>query len=240
MGCTSLGPSRAQLICCSDKWSVVELGLQKAPLHVRPTKTPSKNGSLHAGERQEQFPSTKTTSSDSGKQTSRSQRRARREHCHDNSERKGQVKSDMPTSIRSPVESQETDSYLVDFSTLSYADMTRVLHGDTTTPVRTSRLELDSRQQTRGRFGQIVRNFVKKMLPQSPSGRSTSYGRTRQTGNSKGGGDSPSWRAEITPRSESSGDSRWTFASAGGWMEGSAQACLDCQATKRWSGFWHS
>ncbi|KAF8440007.1 hypothetical protein L210DRAFT_3541421 [Boletus edulis BED1] len=85
------------------------------------------------------------------------------------------------------------------------------------------------------------------MLPPSSGsgtcGRKTNSLRTRQTGKAKGAcGDSPSGRRRqenMTPRSDVSGESRWTFASAGSWMETSGQGCLDYPATNRWSGFWH-
>ncbi|KAG6377718.1 hypothetical protein JVT61DRAFT_14489 [Boletus reticuloceps] len=238
----------------TDKWSVVELGLQVMPLPITPPKTP-KNAGVHVGGSGEQFSSTKTSSSNDEKHTSRSPRRPRRGHGPDTSERNREqsdaTKSSTPTSTPSPKRSQGTDSDLADLSTLSYADddASRLSRKNTTTPVRASRHSdtllhsQTSGQQTGGRLGQVVRNFVKRMLPPSSgsgtSGRKTNSLRTRQTGKAKG---SPSGRRRqenMTPRSDVSGESRWTFASAGSWMETSGQGCLDYQATNRWSGFWH-
>ncbi|KAF8549828.1 hypothetical protein OG21DRAFT_539532 [Imleria badia] len=211
----------------ADKWSVVELGLQGVPLPITPPKTPSKDASLHVG------------SSRSPKHRSRSARLGR-EHSHDT-----MIKSSTPTSIESPVHSQDTD--LVEFSTLSYTDGSKLVHRNMTpTWASVSRKVLHSqspRQPTGGRLGQVVRNLVKRMLPPTSGGGASSRDTTHAWARHAGaGGDSASgrtWRAEMTPRSDVSGESRWTFASASSWMEGSGQGCLDYQTTNRWSGFWH-
>lgn len=212
--------------------------MQGVPPPMTPPKTPSKNVCFESWER---FLLTKTTSPNGEKRSLRSKRYTPERNRY-------QGDAIKPTSIRSPVHSQESDSYLVDFSTLSYADASH-----TTTPIGASRLSRTllhpqiSQQQARGRLGQVVRNFVKRMLPPSPGGeafaRSTSCPRARHTGNAKGAcGESPSARTcqtEMTPRSDASGESAWTFASARSWIEAGAQGCLDYQATNRWSGFWH-
>ena len=229
MRATFPGLSLAQLFRCSDKWSVVELGLQGVTLPITPPKTPSKD----VGSSREQFSSTPP------KHRSRSVR-ARREHSYDTPERQqgDTIKSRTPMSIDSPVHSQDTD--LDDFATLCYADGPKLIDRITTPTRPRGVLQSHSpRQHTGGRLGQVVRNFVKRMLPPpSGGGRSTTYGRARQAGSAKGAGeDSPSgrtWRAEMTPRSDVSGESRWTFASAGSW-----EGCMEYQTTNRWSGFWH-
>ncbi|KAG8215345.1 hypothetical protein J3R82DRAFT_8941 [Butyriboletus roseoflavus] len=237
------------------------MGLEGIPLPITPPKTPSKNTGLHVRESWEHF---SPTSPNGRKQTPHIPRRPetdarqsprRRVGDHDTPERNHRqlgetIRCSTPASIESPLHSQESGSYLVDFSTLSYADTPRT---NTKTPIRASRLSRTllhpqiSQQQTRGRLGQVVRNFVKRMLPPASGGRastrSTSYPRTRRSGNVKGAcGDSPSARtcqAEMTPRSNASGESAWTFASANSWVEAGGQGCLDYQATNRWSGFWH-
>lgn len=223
--------------------------MQGVPLPI----TPPKNAGFRVDETRERSPLTKTTSPNGEKQTPRCPRRdgvdggqlpSKRQHGRDipkrNHQRGDAMKFCTPTSLHSPLHSQESDSNLIDFSTLSYADAS---HTNTTTPIRPSRLSRTplhpqiSQQQARGRLGQVVRNFVKRMLPPS-SGftRSASSPRPRQGGVKGACGDSPSVRTcQMTPRSNASGESAWTFASASSWMEAGGQGC----ATNRWSGFWH-
>ena len=242
------------------------MGLQGVPLPITPPKTPSKKAGIHIRESWERLSSTKTTSPNGGKQAPHSPRRPEtcggklligREHGHHTPERNhcqvDAIKTARPMLMRTPVHSQDSDFHLADVSTLSYTDASRLSRANTTTPIRASRLSRTllhpqaSREQARGRLGQAVRNIVKRMLPPSSVGgtsiRSTGYARTRQTANAKGSpGDSPSARtsqAEMTPRSNVSAESGWTFASASSWMEARAQGCLDYQTTNRWSGFWH-
>lgn len=132
------GPAHAELFWCSDKWSVVELGLQGVA--TTPPKTPSKKAS------------TKTASPNGEKHTSRSPRTPKR--GHDSNRQQGDKST--PTS---PVYSQDGSSYLADVSTLCYADAS----------TRRSRALVSQR----GRLGQVVRDFVKKMLPPSSGGRQT-------------------------------------------------------------------
>ncbi|KAH0834099.1 hypothetical protein J3R83DRAFT_11386 [Lanmaoa asiatica] len=64
---------------CSDKWAVVEMGLQGVPLPITPPKTPPKNATFRVRENRERFSSpllsTKTTSPTGEKQTLGSPRR---------------------------------------------------------------------------------------------------------------------------------------------------------------------
>ena len=186
MRSTSPGLSHAQLFRCSDKWSVVELGLQGVPLPTTPLKTPSKKGGFRVGE---YISSPKTTSPNGEKHTSRSPRTPSRRDTPERNRQQGDaIKSSTPTS---PVYSQDSHSYLADFSTLCYADASRVSH----TMSRRSRALVHSQrsqQQTRGRLGQVVRNFVKRMLPPGTS----THPRTRQ--------------GDLTPRSDVSGESEWS------------------------------
>lgn len=233
----------------------MEMGLQGTPLPKTPSKTPSKNTGFHVRESWEHCSPTKPTSSSGGKQALHSPRRlktgARQSHSRkvcsndtpERNEHQGDtIRASMPASIQSPLHSQESGSYLVDFSMSSPRT-------NTMTPIRASwhaRTLLHpqtSQQQTRGRLGQVVRNFVKRMLPPSSGGGASTSRSTRHTGNVKGACvDSPSagpCQAEMTPRSNRSGESAWTFASANSWMETGGQGCMDYQAGNRWSGFWH-
>jgi len=200
------------------------MGLQGATLPVTPPKTPLKKGGVRVGAGREHFSSTKRMSPDGEKHTTRSPRRPEtaasvREHGYDTPERKQQQGDAMKVSplMPSPVYSQDSDSYLVDFSTLCYADAAR----NTVTPVRASRFSgaLQAPQHTRGRLGQAVRNFVRRMLPPSSGG---AFSRSSGRQNSKGGCSPP-----RTEGSDASGESGWTFASAGRQQAGS-----------RWSGLW--
>lgn len=183
---------------CSDKWSVVQLGLPGLPLASTPPKTPPKNAM-----RSRELSS--MTSPSGEKHISRSSERGVRT-TEGKRKQGGAIKFSTATSPD-----------LDDYSTLSYADASKLSRWDTTTSIRTSRTLLHPQtlgQPTRGRLGRVVRDFVKKMLP--PSG----DGRAIERVNSKGAWDSRrppgrTWREDLTPRSDVSG------------------------ATSRWSGFWH-
>ncbi|KAG9310940.1 hypothetical protein JVU11DRAFT_8814 [Chiua virens] len=243
----------------ADKWSVVEMGLQNERLPKTPPKTPYKHTRFHVGENQQRssspLRSAKAIPPKSEKQASRSplsirpqtggQWASKREHDHAlerNQHQGSTVKSDTPTSMRSRTLSQGSDSYMDDFS----ARYSNVSHASPTTPIRAPRfsraLEHPQTQlQTGGRLGQVVRNFVKRMLPPSSGGgasqHSASHSRPR-TGNVKGSPTTRTCETEMTPRSDMSGGSAWTFASAGMWLEGTGQGCLEYQTSNRWSGFW--
>lgn len=239
----------------------MEMGLQGAPLPVTPPKTPLKKSGLHDSEGWERSSSTKTTLVTAGKQAHRSPRRpetcgvklpVRREYGYDKMGRDQRqtdvMKSTPPTLMRSPARFPDSHSHRAEFSMPGHADAPKHSRTNTTTPIRASRFSRTllhaevPREQTRGRFGQVVRNIVKRMLPPSSVGgttRGTGYPQARCTGNVKG--DSPSTRtsqAEMTPRSDISAESGWTFASASSCKETRPQGCLDYQ-TNRWSGFWH-
>jgi hypothetical protein len=166
----------------------VELGLQGVPLPITPPKTPSKKAGFRVGEH---FSSPKTTSPNGEKHTPRTP--SRRDDTPERHRQQG-VKS-TPTSIPSP----DSHSYLVEFSTLCYADGSRVSHTNRATPPRSRALV--RQQQPRGRLGQVVRNFVKRMLPPGAS----TYPRTRQT------------KGVMTPRSDVSGESGWTSEGPTRW-----------------------
>lgn len=238
----------------------MEMGLQGVPVPVTPSKTPTKKAGIHVRDSLECFSSTKAKSPHGGAQAPRTPQRPEtggrspigREHGHDVPGRNQCQDAIKTTSMLmgSPAHYQDSDSRLADVSTLSYASVPKLSRTNTTRASRLSRTFLHpqaSRAETRGRLGQVVRNIVKKVLPPSSVGgtsaRGTGYPRTRQMGNAKGTpGDSPStWtsQAEMTPRSDVSAESGWTFGSASSWMEARAQGWMDHQTTNRWSGFWH-
>lgn len=159
------------------------MGLQGANVSTATPKTPAKRTVGDCGQRLS--PGSATSPKQTPHTPGRPERKSGRER-RDETPKRNQSQGEGITPsppLRSPA--TESDCFLGDFSRLSHWTTTSAPSRLPRTP-RTSPPE-----QTRGRLGRVMRNFVKRM-----------------------GGSSP-WTRHASPsRSEISVESEWTFASA--------------------------